>query len=413
VDGEGFKAVPYHEAYRDDMWAVATTLEAAAAALKETEPALQAYLRAAAEGFRTNEWVGADRAWVAMSARNSRWYVRVGPDETGADPCAVKAGFGLQVARINPESLAWQDKLEPVKQELEDALARAGGPPYKARKVGFKLPDFIDVVLNSGDARPASGAILGQSLPNWGPVAESGGRTLVMTNLYSDPDSLDFLKAQMAMLYCQVTFQQASTDQRPLLASVVLHEAAHNLGPRADYLVKGKKPAELFGGPLAATLEELKAQTAALYFTPWLQTKGLLDETTAQQTRLRNVAWAFGHISRGMYSGSGKPQPYSQLAAIQLGTLLKEGALQWKAEQRAANGNDTGCFELDDARWPAAVDALARRAFRVKSRSDRAEAEALKQAFVDDTGQWKELREVIAQRWLRVPKAAFVYAVEL
>ncbi len=34
--------------------------------------------------------------------------------------------------------------------------------------------------------------------------------------------------------------------------------------------MKGKIDDEIFGGPLASMLEELKAQTAALFFTEWL-----------------------------------------------------------------------------------------------------------------------------------------------
>ena len=75
---------------------------------------------------------------------------------------------------------------------MEKALAVLAGPPYEAREVSFHLPDFIDIVLNAGDARAARGATIGQSLPNWGPVANEGrGRTVAMTNFYADPDSRD------------------------------------------------------------------------------------------------------------------------------------------------------------------------------------------------------------------------------
>ena len=77
----------------------------------------------------------------------------------------------MTFARINPDSLRWQEKLTPVQQEMEDSLAALIGEPYKARKVKFHLPDFIDITTNSGDDRSAVGATIGQSLPNWGPVA--------------------------------------------------------------------------------------------------------------------------------------------------------------------------------------------------------------------------------------------------
>ena len=69
----------------------------------------------------------------------------------------------------------------------------------------FKLPDFIDVVLNAGDQRKPIGATIGQSLPNWGPVAAAGGRTMAMTNLYTDPDSVARSAALQSAVFCKAS----------------------------------------------------------------------------------------------------------------------------------------------------------------------------------------------------------------
>lgn len=414
-DGAGFKAVPYSQAYQDDMEVIAKELELAADAVKsEGEAAFKAYLTASAKAFRTNDWEVANEAWGAMSATNSKWYLRIAPDEVYYEPCAWKAGFALNFSRINPDSVAWQNKLEPVKQEMEEAIATLGGPPYKARQVKFKLPDFIDVVLNAGDQRNAHGATIGQSLPNWGAVAAKGGRTVTMTNLYTDADSQETLKGQMASLFCADTMGKATTDSKPAVMSVVLHEAAHNLGPSHEYKVKGKEDDEVFGGPLAATMEELKAQSAALYFSDWLVGKGLLTAAEAEAAHVRDVAWGFGHVSRGMYDGTtGRPKNYSQLAAIQLGTLNKAGVLVWRADEKAANGQDTGCFALELSKWKDAVDVLAKRVVKAKATGDKKDAEAMKAEFVDSKGDdWAKHKDVITERWIRAPKATFVYSVK-
>ena len=78
----------------------------------------------------------------------------------------------MSFARINPDGLEWQKKLEPRKAEMEAALAKLAGPPYEARSVTFHLPDFIDIVLNAGEARNPLGAAIGESLPNFGPGGE-------------------------------------------------------------------------------------------------------------------------------------------------------------------------------------------------------------------------------------------------
>lgn len=408
-----YRKMPYTEAYEQDMGSVARELESAASGLGDDEAALKAYLTAAANAFRNNDWEPANQAWVAMNAQNSKWYVRIAPDEVYYEPCAWKAGFALQLARINPESLEWQQKLDPLKRDMENALAAMAKKPYQAREVNFKIPDFIDVVLNAGDQRNAHGATIGQSLPNWGPVAEKGGRTVAMTNLYTDADSRDTQAELMSSMFCKATNALATTTPRETLISSLLHEAAHNLGPSHEYKVKGKEDDVVFGGPLASTLEELKAQTSSMYLTNWLAGKGLFSDEEVRKIQLRNIAWGFGHISRGMYTADGTPRNYSQLAAMQLGAFMKAGAVSWKAEETAANGKDQGCIEIDFGALPAAVEAFETTVLEIKASGDKKRAEDLKAQFVDAKDDFANVKGTIAERWLRAPKASFVYSVNL
>src|SRR5437773_12035108 len=110
----------------------------------------------------------------------------------------------------------------------------------------------------------SNGATIGQSLPNWGPVAEAGGRTVAMTNLYGDADSRAQLGIQMSSLFCKATNLKATTGGKESLVGSLLHEAAHNLGPAHEYKVNGKVDTVAFGGPLASMLEDLKAQTSSM-----------------------------------------------------------------------------------------------------------------------------------------------------
>jgi hypothetical protein len=406
---------PYNVAYKSEMEAVSRELAAAAAAVTSPDEApLKAYLEADARAFLTNDWTPSDEAWAKMSVNNSRWYVRIGPDETYADPCSRKAGFHVSFAKINQDSLAWQKKLDPIKLEMEEALAKLAGAPYKARKVTFHLPDFIDVVLNAGDARSPTGATIGQSLPNWGPVANEGrGRTVAMTNLYTDPDSRNSLRDKVESVLCKASFDPAALDPALTTMGTVLHEAAHNLGPAHEYRVKGKTDSEVFGGPLAATFEELKAQQSSLYLADWLAGRGVIEKKQATLAHQADIIWAFGQISEGMYAADNTPKPYPQLAAIQLGAFMTAGALSWRAGETAANGHDKGCVELTLDKLPAAIAALEKTVLGIKGKGDKAGAVKLRTEHVDRDGEWKKVREVIAERWLRQPRASFVYAVEM
>jgi hypothetical protein len=277
--------------------------------------------------------------------------------------------------------------------------------------VKFALPDFVDVVLNAGDQRNPSGATVGQSLPNWGPVAEAGGRTVSMTNLYTDADSRARRQVQESAVFCAATDSQYLPTGKENVLNSLLHEAAHNLGPAHDYAVAGRNDEVAFGGPLASTLEELKAQNSALWLTGYLVTKGVFTLDDQRRILRDGVTWAFGHISRGMYTADGTPRNYSQLSAIQVGSFLDAGALAWHDDQVAANGSDKGCMTIDFEALPGAVAKLEQQVMQIKARADRKAAEALKARHVDAKDRYAAIRNQIATRYQRTPKASFVYSV--
>ena len=412
--GGDLAPVPYHVAYKDEMEAVSRELAAAAQAVQSPgEAALKAYLEADARAFLDGDWAPADEAWAKMGVNNSKWYLRVAPDEVYADPCSRKAGFQVSFARINQDSIAWQQKLDPRKTEMEGVLAKLAGAPYKARQVTFHLPDFIDIVLNAGDARAPLGATVGESLPNWGPVVDQGrGRTVAMTNLYVDGDNRQVLRDKASSMLCKGSYDPAASDPALQVMSTVLHEAAHNLGPAHEYRVKGKTPSEVFGGPMASTLEELKAQTSALFLADWLAEKGVIDKKTAALSHVGDLLWCMGHISEGMYGSDGAPKHYSHLAAIQVGAFVDAGALVFHPDEKALNDKDQGCLEIKTAKLPAAIAALEKTVLGIMARGDKAGALKLKAKHVDSGGDAQKLRGVIAERWLRQPRATFVYSIE-
>lgn len=408
---DGLVAIPYHVAYRDQMQPIAQELRAAADAMTDpNETALVAYLRAAASGFETNDWTPADEAWSRMNARNSQWYVRVGPDETYWEPCSIHAGFHLTFARINQGSLVWQDRLTPLRAEMEGSLAALVPQSYQAREVAFTLPDFIDIVVNAGDDRDAFGATIGQSLPNWGPVSEEGrGRTVAMSNLYTDADSLARRRAQASTLLGSEAMAIYSDDQTSGLLSTILHEAGHNLGPSHDYrAASGQNDDEAFGGALASMLEELKAQSCALFFVELLRTRGILTDAQAREVYLDSIVWAFGHISCGMYTPTGQRKAYSQLAAVQIGFLIDQGAIAWNPTMQAVDGAHAGAFTIDFARLPSAVRELMTAVMAIKATGDRAAAEALATRYVD--GETVPHASIV-ERYQGFPQASFVYSV--
>ena len=412
-EGKGYVAIPYSEHYKAEMTAISDALKDAASVISEdpNEVKLHAYLMAAAQSFLDNNWDPADEAWAVMDSHNSKWYVRVAPDETYWEPCNRKAGFHMTFARINPDALQWQDKLSPIEQEMENKLAEIAGKPYEAREVNFHLPDGIDIVTNAGDDRDPFGATIGQSLPNWGPVANGGrGRTVVMSNLYTDPDSIrDRIQLASSIFSpAEVTLLKDSTGPGQL--STIIHEATHNLGPAHEYTVNGKVDDDIFGGQLATFAEELKAQTGALWFLPMLLEKGIIDQSMYERSYADAVYWAFGHIASGLYTADKRIRPYPQLAAVQVGTMLDAGALVYHPDEMSPNGKDKGVFTIVIDKMPACIDQLMKTVAQAKASGNKDALEALRTKYVD--GDIIPVK-VLEERMLRLPKTSFVYSVKL
>jgi hypothetical protein len=403
-------SVPYTEAYAAPMQAIASELKAAAA--DETDPAeapLRAYLEAAATSFTTNDWGPADEAWSRMNAQNSRFYLRVAPDEVLTDPCSLKAQFHLNLARIDQGSVKWQAKLTPLEDEMERTLAALVGPAYSARKVTFHLPDFIQVILNAGDDRQPVGATAGESLPNWGKVETEGrGRTVAMTNIGTDPDSRAVNRKRIDSLLDAESVKSWTDEDEPALLGTILHEATHNLGPTLTYAVKGKRGDVVFGGVLASMLEELKAETGAMFWLDWLARKGIVSPELQRQAYTAWLAWCLRHISVGVHSES-EDQPYAQLAAIQVGFLLDDGALAFDAATPAANGQDRGAFSVKFDKLPAGFERLMKAVATLKAKNDKAAADALVAKYVDGPVVPQAL---VTERELRFPQTSYVYAVD-
>jgi len=198
-------------------------------------------------------------------------------------------------------------------------------------------------------------------------------------------------------------------DAAPGLLGTILHEATHNLGPASEYRVAGRTAEDAFGGGMASMLEELKAQSGALYFVSFLLGRQVIDQALAEQIYVDSITWAFGHISRGMYTATGGRKAYSQLAAIQVGFLLDEGAITWDPNALAADGTHRGAFSFDFARLPGACQRMMERVVRIKATNDRAAAEALARRYVDGD---RVPQAIITQRARAFPQTTFVYAVE-
>ena len=235
-----------------------------------------------------------------------------------------------------------------------------------------------------------------------------------MTNLYTDPDSKAQLREQAASLLCKATARRlATTRQAPLLSRRCSTRRRTTWARRTSTRCDGKKASEVFGGPLSQHAGGAQGADRALFFAGWLAEQGAYRRADASQRRAhpRHRLGLRPHLARHVH-GERPPKPYSQLAAIQLGFLMSSRRSPGRPRSSAANGKDKGCFEVEIAKWKPAQDELARIVLGAKARGDRALAEKTRDRWIGDGTAWAERRNVIQQRWLRAPKASFVYSID-
>lgn len=420
-DGGFYVSAYYHEYWKTEMHAIADELEAAARAIQnvEEERALYEYLIASAQSFRTGDWLPSDYKWVALNMQNSKYAIRVGPDETYWDPCQNKAGFEFWFGPVNKVAASVSEVYGPHLQAMQDALNRLT-PHTPQTEVGeVSIPDFVDIAVFSGEARHGTGGLAGQTLPNWS-YEHTGFHQWIM-NYFLSSLVVQGMSRQMAeTLLHPDTLAYFKVDPALSDKNSVGHELTHSLGigpinpvvdpqtgkPRfKDELDENGNPKPLtsrdaLGGTLGSVTEEIRGETGNLYFANWEVENGM--GTTVQERNERYVAqllWALKWTADGMLTPDGKPNTYAQVAAVILAHLIREGALEYV----------DGTFKIHFDEYPAAVEKLLVKINTIKRHGDKAAAEALLADATQGEGYASFNPERVKEVVLSFPSKAFVF----
>jgi len=402
-----YVAVPYTEAYRERMKEISDELLAASQVYTEKkEKALNEYLVAASRSFLTNLWENADQKWIRMNTENSKWFLRIGPDETYFEPCQVKAGFQLMFGLVNQDSKKWKDRLEKLKQEMEKDYAALIGRSYRARKITFKTPEFAEIIIDAGEARHGLGAVSGTSLPNWG-QASKNRRTIVFTNFYTDPVSMEVSKKKASLVFTQNVLDNFNPGRDASSLNTIVHEATHNLGPDSAHKVRGKSPRDLFTN-LTSVLEEFKAQTGAIWYLKYLHKKGYLTDKELTEQYIANIYWGcINNMSRGLFTTTGIPKAHNQTGAIQFGKFIADGAI------KQVKVDDSFRLDIDFDKLHNSSEALMKTVGQIKAKGSSKWADRFVSHYITGKGYKKDIMDEITKRYRSYPKESFFYSVKL
>ena len=406
----------YHEVYKKEMLRIALELEAAAKAIANVrdERALYEYLVAAAQSFRTGDWLESDRKWVALSMFNSKYAIRVGPDETYWDPCQNRAGFEMWFGRVNKDAVSATEVYAPHMQAMENELARLT-PHLEPKAVGeIHVPDFVNIAFFAGDARYAIGGIKGQMLPNWS-YKEVGSKQWIMNDSYftSEEVQATWQAAATQLLHPDTLPYFDMIDSEPSNTNTVGHELAHSLGTQSGPQVVDPKTGEprfkengepltfrdVVGGRVASGHEELRAEVSNLHFCGWGTENGLFTEDQQRKKYTRQLMWALEKISHGMFDADGKPETYNQLAAVLLHRLLDHGAVEYK----------DGKFRIDFEKYPEVIEAFLAEIDDNQIHGDKAAIEFMYAETVDSEGQATIHADRIGEIYETIPYESYTF----
>ena len=347
--GDGLVAVPYSEAYREQLTPAADLLRQAAAAT--ANESLKSFLALRADAFGSDDYYASDVAWMDLDAPVE---VTIGPYETYEDELfGYKAAFESFVTVTLPaesaalegfkSELPWLERNLPITNEFKN-LNRGTESPIRV----------VDLVATAGEA--SSGVMtLAYNLPNDERVREAkGSKKVLMRNV---------IRAKYDQILVPIAQRVLAADQLDhvtfdaYFAETLHHELGHGLGP--GKIVVDGRPTEvrLELKDLYSTLEEAKADVMGVYDILALVDKGVIDRALADSLEPTYVAGLFRSARFGVGEAHG------QGVVAQFNYLQGKGALAVDADGR---------FRGVPEKFPAAIRDLLHDMLMLQAKGDYA-----------------------------------------
>ncbi len=289
-------ALPYHEAYKEQLAKVDALLEKAIALAEN--PGLKKYLEARREAFKTDDYFNSDMVWMDM--KDSKLDFVVGPIENYDDginglKCSHEA-FVLVKDEQWSNDLSKFAALLPEMQKLLPC-----DPKYKKEVPGTDCDiNVYDVVYYAGDCNAGSKTIA-INLPNDERVQlKKGSRRLQLKNaMQAKFDNIMVPIAQLMVCPEQVD----SVTFNAFFGNTCYHEVAHGLGIKNT--VTGRGPCRQALGAQYSAWEEAKADVCGLFLTEQLIERGLITNTTVNQNYITFIAGILRSVRFGATEAHG------------------------------------------------------------------------------------------------------------
>ena len=353
--GDALEAIPYHVAYK--QW-----VDLAAKALRDAadlsdDPAFAKFLRMRADALQSDQYFDSDIAWVSLV--NPKFDVIFAPYETYLDDfLGVKTSYGASILVRNEEESRKLDVFQKYVPDIQDSLPLA--PEDRPSKRGLFSPmEVMDAPYRAGDLRHGYQAVA-DNLPNDPRIHEQKGSKKIFFK--------NFMDARVNYVILPIAKRLLRADEAELasaegyLATTMMHEISHGLGPAFSRTSSGKRDVRESIGPTYSGLEEAKADIVGLHSLKWLVDRGDLHREKLNGYYASEVAGIFRTVRFGVAEAHGRAE------IMEFNFFSERGAIS----RDAASGR----YAIDFSRMPDAVAALAKELLDEEATGDRARAEA-------------------------------------
>ena len=345
------------EAYRSRF---VEFLRPAAAALRKAadlsdDAAFAKFLRLRADALLTDDYYNSDIEWLGL--KNPKFDIIYAPYETYLDDLlGVKTSYGAAILIRNDaesQKLALYERYIP---DIQDALPLA--PEDRPSVRGHATPmEVMDSPLRAGDLRHGYQAVA-DNLPNDPRIHQQKGTKKIFFKNFMDARVNEVILPLAARVMDASQAKQASADG--YLASTLMHEICHGLGP-AFAKVSGRQAdiREAIGGMFGG-LEEAKADVVGMHALKWLVDKGVLPQARLQEYYASYVAGIFRTVRFGTGEAHGRAE------MMEFNYLSEQGAIT----------SVGGRYRVEFAKMPPALAALAKELLEQEATGNRARTEA-------------------------------------
>ncbi|HEY2352705.1 MAG TPA: hypothetical protein VGH83_09345 [Candidatus Acidoferrum sp.] len=353
--GDALVAIPYHVEF-------AELLKPAAQALREAadlsdDPGFAKFLRLRADALLSDDYYQSDLAWLDL--QHPKFDLILAPYETYLDNLlGVKTSYGAAVLIRNEEESKKLEVYQKYVPDLQEAL-----PLDKAdlpSKRGHLTPmEVMDAPFRTGDLLHGYQSVA-DNLPNDARVHATKGSKKIFFKNFMDARVNEVILPLAKRLMRED--QAAKASGQGYLASTLMHEISHELGPNYSRTAQGQQEIrEAIGGSFSG-LEEAKADVVGMFGLQWLNAHGVISKDDLDVDYISYVA---GNLRTMRF---GIAEPHGRAEMMEFNYLSGQGAI--------TRDSQTGRYAVQVDKMPAAIAALAKELLEQEATGDRARSEA-------------------------------------